>query len=41
MRPQNLQQISQIFLKQNVDRMSEEAERQLEFLEKRDPQHPR
>ena len=34
---ETLQQISQIFLKQNVDRMSEEAERQLEFLEKQIP----
>ncbi len=32
-----LQEIVQIFLKQNVDRMSEEAERQLEFLEKQIP----
>lgn len=32
-----LQQIVQIFLKQNVDRLSEEAERQLAFLEKQIP----
>ena len=32
-----LQEIVQIFLKQNVERMSEEAERQLEFLEKQIP----
>ena len=34
---ETLRQISQIFLKQNVDRLSEEAERQLEFLEKQIP----
>lgn len=32
-----LQEIVQIFLKQNVDRLSEEAERQLAFLEKQIP----
>ena len=34
---ETLQQIVQIFLKQNVDRLSEEAERQLAFLEKQIP----
>ena len=34
---ETLQQIAQIFLKQNVERMSEEAQRQLEFLEKQIP----
>jgi tyrosine-protein kinase Etk/Wzc len=34
---ETLRQIAQIFLKQNVDRLSEEAERQLEFLEKQIP----
>ena len=34
---ETLQEIVQIFLKQNVERMSEEAERQLEFLEKQIP----
>jgi len=34
---ETLQQIAQIFLKQNVDRLSEEAERQLQFLEKQIP----
>ena len=34
---QTLQEIIQIFLKQNVDRLSEEAERQLEFLKKQIP----
>ena len=34
---ETLRQISQIFLKQNVERLSEEAERQLEFLEKQIP----
>ena len=34
---QTLQEIVQIFLKQNVDRLSEEAERQLEFLKKQIP----
>lgn len=34
---QTLQQIIQIFLKQNVERLSEEAERQLKFLEEQIP----
>ena len=34
---ETLQQVVQIFLKQNVDRLSEEAERQLAFLEKQIP----
>ena len=34
---ETLQEIIQIFLKQNVERMSEEAERQLAFLEKQIP----
>ena len=34
---ETLQQIVQIFLKQNVDRLSEEAEQQLAFLEKQIP----
>lgn len=34
---QTLQQIVQIFLKQNVERLSEEAERQLKFLEDQIP----